>query len=65
MADDEKKEPDGGWIKNLKKRFSGMVGEQRKKSNKYGNSGRTQSQPGGAYADAAEELEKEEKGGDR
>lgn len=53
-ADEDK----GLWDK-LKKMFGSSVANQRKKSNKYGNSGRTQAQSDSAYADASEELDKE------
>ena len=46
------------WQK-LKKMFGSSVTNQRKATNKYGNSGRDQTQKGGAYADASDELDKE------
>ena len=63
MANEPQEDPmvpdDGGSFDWLKKLFGMSVSKQRKATNKYGNAGRTQTQPGGAYADAAQELEKE------
>lgn len=54
----ETDEDHGLWEK-LKKMFGSSLATQRK-TNKYGNAGRTQSQPGGAYADAAKELDEQD-----
>ena len=48
------------WEK-LKAMFGKSLTEQRTHAtNKYGNAARSQSQPGGAYADAAKELDKQD-----
>ena len=55
---------DHGLWEKLKSMFGKSLTDQRKKTNKYGNAGRSQTQPGGAYADAAKELDKQEEEGE-